>query len=166
MSQLPPRSRGKSIRSATSSPNIRDGRLSVSSYKEIMSGVNMMFAMFSSVLVLTLILVLVVAVKLSETITKPIVKLRNLMNQTEKGDLSVRFEGDYKDEVSELGRKFNHMIIRIQELLDRVYQEQENKRQAELKVVQEQFKPHFLYNTLDTIGWMARNIQRTISCIW
>lgn len=130
--------------------------VSVSSYKEIMSGVNMMFAMFSSVLVVTLIIVLVVAVKLSETITKPIVKLRNLMKQTENGDLSVRFEGDYKDEVSELGRKFNHMIIRIQELLNRVYQEQENKRQAELKVVQEQFKPHFLYNTLDTIGWMAR----------
>lgn len=130
--------------------------VSVASYHEIMSGVNQMFVMFSTVLVITMIIVLLVAIKMSETITKPIVKLRNLMKETEKGDLTVRFEGDYMDEVSELGRKFNHMLGRIQGLLDEVYIEQEDKRQAELKVVQEQFKPHFLYNTLDTIGWMAR----------
>lgn len=130
--------------------------VSVFSYREIMSSVTTMSAMFVSVLVIVLVVVMMVAMKLSETITKPIVELRNLMKKTERGDLEVRFEGTYKDEVSELGRRFNHMLSRIRELLQEVYQEQENKRKAELKVVQEQFKPHFLYNTLDTIGWMAR----------
>lgn len=130
--------------------------VSVSSYDEIMGGVNMMLILFSGVLVTTLFIVLIVAMKISETVTKPIVKLRNLMQETEKGNLSVRFEGSYQDEVSELGRRFNQMLERIQTLMDEVYREQENKRKAQLKVVQEQFKPHFLYNTLDTISWMAR----------
>lgn len=129
---------------------------SVFSYRAIMSNVTTMLWMFVSVLAVVLVLVLLVAMKLSGTITRPIVELRNLMKKTEKGDLDVRFEGPYLDEVSELGRRFNHMLTRIQGLIGTVYKEQENKRKAELKVVQEQFKPHFLYNTLDTIGWMAR----------
>jgi two-component system sensor histidine kinase YesM len=130
--------------------------VSVSSYREIMGGINTMLFMFGWVLVLTILTVFIVAVKISETVTKPIVRLRNLMKETEKGNLSVRFEGNYLDEVSELGRRFNQMLERIQELMEEVYKEQENKRKAQLKAVQEQFKPHFLYNTLDTIGWMAR----------
>lgn len=130
--------------------------VSVSSYQEIMGGVNIMLIMYACVLIVTLLIVFTIAVKMSETITKPIVRLRNLMQETEKGDLSVRFKGDYLDEVSELGRRFNQMLERIQELMEEVYREQENKRKAQLKAVQEQFKPHFLYNTLDTIGWMAR----------
>lgn len=130
--------------------------VSVSPHQEIMGGVNMLMILFGILLVATLLIVLFVAVKISETVTKPIVELRNLMQQTEKGDLTIRFESEYQDEISDLGRSFNHMLVRIQELLKQVYVEQENKRQAELKVVQEQFKPHFLYNTLDTIGWMAR----------
>ena len=130
--------------------------VSVASFQEIMHGTNVMLVIFGTVLIITLFIVLLVAFQLSKTITQPIVGLAHLMKETEKGDLSVRFQGDYQDEVSELGRKFNHMLERIQKLLDAVYQEQEKKRKAQLKVVQEQFKPHFLYNTLDTIGWMAR----------
>ena len=130
--------------------------VSVYSQQEIMSGVNTMIALFVSVLIAALLLILFVAIKLSSTITRPILVLTDLMKQTEKGNLSVRFVSDYQDEVSGLGRRFNRMLEQIQGLLDTVYKEQENMRQAELKIVQEQFKPHFLYNTLDTIGWMAR----------
>jgi two-component system sensor histidine kinase YesM len=48
------------------------------------------------------------------------------------------------------------MIARIQSLIDQVYGEQKAKREAELRILQEQIKPHFLYNTLDTIQWMAQ----------
>lgn len=130
--------------------------VSVSPYQEIMGSVNQMMIMYICVFILTLGIVLIVTVKLSDVITRPIIELRNLMKKTEQGDFSVRFEGSYKDEVSELGRRFNHMMERIQELIEKVYEEQEYKRRAELRVIQEQFKPHFLYNTLDTIGWMAR----------
>ncbi len=130
--------------------------VSVASYGEIMGDVNQMILIYMAILIMTLMTVSFVTLKISSTITEPIIKLRNLMKKTEKGDLTVRFEGDYRDEVSELGRKFNQMLHRIQELVDQVYEEQESKHQAELKIVQEQFKPHFLYNTLDTINWMAR----------
>jgi two-component system sensor histidine kinase YesM len=81
------------------------------------------------------------------------------MKRAEVGDLSVRFEVKYQDEVSELGGNFNQMINRIEELIAMVYKEQQNKQKAELKVLQEQIKPHFLYNTLDTINWMAREYE-------
>lgn len=48
------------------------------------------------------------------------------------------------------------MVEKINELLGVVYKEQKNKREAELKILHEQIKPHFLYNTLDTIQWMAK----------
>ena len=48
------------------------------------------------------------------------------------------------------------MIEEIQKLIDMVYKEQQSKREAELSTLQEQIKPHFLYNTLDTIQWMAQ----------
>lgn len=130
--------------------------VSVTPYKEIMGSIHAILVVYICVFGITFGIVLLVAVKLSDVITKPIIELRNLMKRTEQGDFSVRFEGAYRDEISELGRRFNHMMQRIQELIQRVYQEQEYKRRAELRVVQEQFKPHFLYNTLDTIGWMAR----------
>lgn len=133
--------------------------VSVSPYQEIMGSANQMLVVYICVFILSLGIVLLITMRLSDVITRPIIELRNLMKRTEQGDFSVRFEGSYKDEVSELGRRFNHMMERIQELIQRVYEEQEHKREAELRVIQEQFKPHFLYNTLDTIGWMAREHQ-------
>ena len=51
---------------------------------------------------------------------------------------------------------FNSMVAKTDELLKLVYQEQKHKREAELQILHEQIKPHFLYNTLDTIQWMAK----------
>lgn len=93
---------------------------------------------------------------LSNTITKPLSKLQRLMEQAEAGDFSVRFNSRYTDEVGSLGQSFNHMLLQIEQLIAQVYVEQKNKRNAELRILQEQIKPHFLYNTLDTISWLSR----------
>ena len=131
----------------------------VFSLDEIMGSTNAMFYILSGGLAMTLIFVLVISLKISQTITNPIVELKLLMREVASGNLAVRFEGNYNDEVSELGYGFNHMLVQIESLVDMVYVEQKNKRMAELKVLQEQIKPHFLYNTLDTISWMAREYQ-------
>lgn len=88
--------------------------------------------------------------------TRPMTQLTKLMIQVRGGDLDVRFDSRCKGEVGYLGRCFNIMVGEMKKLLELVYQEQQNKREAELKILQEQIKPHFLYNTLDTIQWMAK----------
>ena len=58
-------------------------------------------------------------------------------------------------EVQELSSSFGHMVLRIQELMSTVRQEEINLRKTELKALQAQINPHFLYNTLDSIAWMC-----------
>ena len=64
---------------------------------------------------------------------------------------------DNVDEITELGMSFNIMIGKIRELLDSKIKEQENLKKAEFRTLQAQINPHFLYNTLDTIIWMAES---------
>ena len=92
----------------------------------------------------------------SASITRPISTLSKLMKKAQTGDMTVRFVNHYKGEIGQLGDSFNAMVEKINELLGVVYKEQKNKREAELKILHEQIKPHFLYNTLDTIQWMAK----------
>lgn len=107
-------------------------------------------------LVVCLMLVLVVSVSISSSVTQPISKLSRLMAKAEEGDFSVRFSAMHRDEIGILGSSFNHMLEHIDELIHELYEEKQIRLEAQLKSLQEQIKPHFLYNTLDTISWMAR----------
>ncbi|MBC8547168.1 sensor histidine kinase [Clostridiaceae bacterium NSJ-31] len=131
----------------------------VFSVDEIMGAVTYVTYVFGLCIAVAMIVVIALSFRLANTITKPILKLKHLMKQAERGDLTVRFDSRYNDEVGELGLSFNHMIDQIDQLIHMVYVEQQNKREAELKSLQEQIKPHFLYNTLDTISWMARDYE-------
>ena len=107
----------------------------------------------------TLVIAIIVALFFTASIAKPLSKLRRLMKQAEGGDMDVHFKSKYDDEIGQLGNSFNNMIAEIRKLIDLVYVEQQSKREAELKILQAQIKPHFLYNTLDTIQWMAQDHQ-------
>ena len=93
----------------------------------------------------------------SRTIVNPILSLNALMRQAAAGDLNVRFNAKHTDEIGELGRSFNIMVKETSNLIEIVKAEQLSKRKAELQVLQEQIKPHFLYNTFDTIHWIAKS---------
>ena len=108
------------------------------------------------ILIIISIIALGLSFIFSSSIANPISKLRKLMKKAEAGDLSVSFDVKYNDEIGQLGRSFNAMINEIRNLIEVVYKEQRSKREAELRTLQSQIKPHFLYNTLDTIHWMAK----------
>ena len=80
----------------------------------------------------------------------------SFMQKAESGDLTIRYWGNRQDEVGKLGRSFNTMLTQINRLITLTEVQERQKREAELRSLQAHIKPHFLYNTLDTIQWMAR----------
>lgn len=93
---------------------------------------------------------------LAHTISRPIGQLASFMQKAQSGDLTIRHWSDRTDEIGLLGRRFNAMLQQIHRLLSLTELQERQKREAELRSLQAHIKPHFLYNTLDTIHWMAR----------
>lgn len=99
---------------------------------------------------------LILALTFATTVVRPITKLERLMTEAQSGNFHVRFHARYQDEIGSLGRAFNEMLDRIQMLIDQVFSAEKKKRYAEINALQAQIKPHFLYNTFDTIHWLAK----------
>ena len=97
----------------------------------------------------------ILAVLLSARITRPIKQLQAAMKEVQQGKFEqVYIDTGGENEISSLTRSFNKMTERIDELMKNNRKEQAEKRKSELKALQSQINPHFLYNTLDSIIWL------------
>ena len=116
------------------------------------------------IVILTIIMAIILAAYLVKVINKRLFQVIDGMRQVPNGHLNNYIENDSSDEVGELIDNYNYMISKMSVLIDEQYKLGKEVKNAELKALQSQINPHFLYNTLDMINWMAqKNMNKEIS---
>ncbi|WP_372633784.1 sensor histidine kinase [Cohnella sp.] len=93
---------------------------------------------------------------LSRYVSRPIKLLIKQMRKVSTGDFQSHISLPFRGEIGSLVQTFNLMVVRIKRLMEDLLASERNKKQYELKVLQAQIQPHFLYNTLNSISYMAR----------
>ncbi|WP_239618270.1 sensor histidine kinase [Cohnella mopanensis] len=111
--------------------------------------------------IICLLLALIFSFLLSRSITRPIFQLSKTMRHVRSGMLDVRSSYQSKDEIGYLSDGFNNLMDRIEALMAENVEKQRTKSEVEFKLLQSQVKPHFLYNTVETIISLIKLGMRT-----
>ncbi len=124
-------------------------------FSELSKQLSRIYFIIFAITIVNGIFLFVGAVSISRLITNPIKKLLKSMKGIENGEFRrVDIEAG-NDEIGKLRDGYNIMVFEIEKLINKIIEEQRVKRKAELNVLQAQVKPHFLYNTLDAMGYLA-----------
>ena len=97
-----------------------------------------------------------VSFNLSRQLSDPIGKITSAMAEVEKGSLDTRVNLHRSDELGQLADNFDNMVERLKTYMDKLIQGQRDLDEAQIRMMQAQLNPHFLYNTLDTMKWVAK----------
>ncbi len=92
---------------------------------------------------------------LNLVINRPVIRIQNRLEKIAEGDFSRDPSIEWKHELGDIGRGINDLSERIDRLMEARIQDEKDKKDLEYKVLQNQINPHFLYNTLNSIKWMA-----------
>ena len=111
------------------------------------------------VIIIALIVFGIIIHLVSNQLTKRLKDLVNGLKSVRNDNINIKMPVKYNDEFGELAVSFNRMTDRIHELIESVYKAQIMEKESELKALESQINPHFLYNTLSTISWMARKVD-------
>ena len=114
------------------------------------------YFLISSVLMIAAIatMITMIASNISRSVTKPIDELVDVTEKVATGDLTVRAGNKSEDELGRLSKSFNNMADVIEEMMSQIKEDEQKMRNTEIRLLQEQINPHFLYNALDTIVWL------------
>ncbi|MGP4038630.1 histidine kinase [Gracilibacillus sp. D59] len=130
--------------------------VSVVSEKYVLSEMKDIQSTFGYMIVIAVLMGLMTFAGFVFFVVRPILELTRETKRLELGDFKARVKIRSKDEVGQLGYRFNSMVEQIQKLIDSKYKLEIQNKHSELKALQSQINPHFLYNTLDMIRWTAR----------
>lgn len=141
----------------------------MTSYDTLKESISVGFPGFYSMAVYGILFALFSAWLIAGRLTKPLTRLKKVMTHVQSGDFSIRYHtrSREKDEISQLGITFNSLLDRIQELIHTLESNFQKQQQIQFQLIQEQVKPHFLYNMLETINSMIRcdRKEETISMV-
>lgn len=129
--------------------------VAVIDYEALMSEALSSFKKAIAPIIGLLLITVLLSWLVSRSILDPLEKLMNRMRGIDLYSESIRNNENAQDEIVVLDKEFDNMTDRIHQLLTQNMEALEKKRQAEMRALYAQVSPHFLYNTLDTINWMA-----------
>ena len=129
------------------------------SIEQLKNSLNDQVATFLAVFGIMVVVIVIIAVIATgyvvRSITKPVRALSGAAKKIADGDFSTRVKVATKDEIGTLAENVNEMSGRLEEMVQKIKEDDRKMRHTELRLLQEQINPHFLYNTLDTIVWLV-----------
>ena len=121
--------------------------------REVLSS---MYRVLTVMLTISVLLCVIVASRVGRNMTKPIERMNTAMRTLQEGDLSVRIASDREDELGQMSRNFNIMANELEQSVQDKVEKQKELNASHIAMMQAQLNPHFLYNTLDTMKWVAK----------
>lgn len=117
---------------------------------------NSMYSVLTVMLIISIFLCVSVASHVGRNMTRPIERMNTAMRILQEGDLTVRIASDREDELGQMSRNFNIMANELEQNVQEKIEKQKELNASHIAMMQAQLNPHFLYNTLDTMKWVAK----------